>query len=194
MRDRDDRLLAVAQHGGVDEVGDRFGVERSVAAGDDDGVIVGAVGRLDRDAGEVERVQHVGVAEFGGERDSEDVERADRSVRVDGELRNAVLAHQRLEVGPHRIGAFDQHAVEFAEHLVQDLHALVGQADLVGVGVHQAPADVAGRPVFDERIQLAADVLDRLAHAHQQRLEPGKDRLGTLAQGGAQRGLDTLED
>ena len=32
------------------------------------------------------------------------------------------------------------------EHLVEDLHALVGQPDLVGVGVHEAPADLGGLP------------------------------------------------
>ena len=51
------------------------------------GCVVGAVGGVQRDAGEVERGQQVGVAEFGGEGHAEQVEGADRAVRVDGELR-----------------------------------------------------------------------------------------------------------
>src|SRR5439155_27187827 len=76
------RLLAVADHSGVDEVRDRLRVERSVTTGDDDRVPVAAVTREQRDAGEVERGEHVGVAELGGEGDAEDVEGSDRPVRV----------------------------------------------------------------------------------------------------------------
>ena len=41
---------------------------------------------LQRDTGEVERGQQVGVAQLGGEADPEYVERPHRAVRVDGEL------------------------------------------------------------------------------------------------------------
>ena len=92
LGDREHDLLAVAEHGGVEEVGDRLGVERRVAAGQHDRVVVAAVDRVQRDAGEVEGVEHVGVAELGGEAQAEDVEGADRAVAVDGELRDAVLA------------------------------------------------------------------------------------------------------
>ena len=175
--DRADDLLAVAEHGGVDEVGDRLRVERGVPAGDDDRVRLVAVGRVQRDAGEVERGEQVRVAEFGGEADAEQVERADRAVRVDGELRDAVLAQQRFEVRPHRVGALGQRVVALVEHLVEDLHALVRQADLVGVRIHQRPPDRDLVPVLRARVQLAADVLDRLAHARQQRLETGEQRF-----------------
>ena len=53
--DREHGLLAVADDGGVDEVGDRLGVERGVPAGHDDRVGVGAVDRVQRDARQVER-------------------------------------------------------------------------------------------------------------------------------------------
>ena len=52
-----------------------------------------------------------------------------------------VLPHQRLDVRPDRVGALGEDPVPLVEHLVEDLHALVGQPDLVGVGVHQRPAD-----------------------------------------------------
>ena len=75
LGDREHDLLAVTEHRGVDEVGDRLGVERRVPARHHDRVVVGAVGRVQRDAGEVERGEQVGVAELGGERDAEQVER-----------------------------------------------------------------------------------------------------------------------
>ena len=78
--------------------------------------------------------------------------------------------------------ALGEDPVALVEHLVEDLDALVGQPDLVGVGVHQGPAD--GRtvapavPLLDRGVQLAADVLDRLGHRRQPGLEPGEDARG----------------
>ncbi len=41
--DAEDRLLPVAEHDGVEEVGDRLGVERGMAAGDDERMLTGAL-------------------------------------------------------------------------------------------------------------------------------------------------------
>ena len=182
LGDRQHDLLAVAEHGGVEEVGDRLRVERRVPAGQHDRVLVGAVLRVQRDARQVERVEHVGVAELGGEAQAEHVEGGDRSVAVDRELRDCpkiiTVAHHLLHVGPHRVGALGEDPVALVEHLVEDLDALVGQADLVGVGVHQRPPDLDGVPVLDDGVQLAADVLDRLGDRRQARLQAGEQGLG----------------
>ena len=90
----------------------------------------------------------------------------------------AVLAHHLLHVGPHRVGALGEDPVALVEHLVEDLDALVGQPDLVGVGVHQRPPDLDGVPVLDDGVQLAADVLDRLGDRRQARLQAGEQGLG----------------
>ena len=67
LGDREHDLLAVTEHGGVEEVRDRLGVERRVPAGEHDRVLVAAVDGVQRDAGEVEGGEHVGVAELGRE-------------------------------------------------------------------------------------------------------------------------------
>ena len=99
------------------------------------------------------------------------------------------VPHDLLHVRPHRVGALGHDPVALVEHLVEDLHALVGQPDLVGVGVHQRPADrLALRravPLLERRVQLAADVLDRLRDRREQRLETGRGRR--LAGAGMQR-------
>ena len=142
-----------------------------------------AVGGVQRDPGEVEGGEQVGVAELGREADPEHVERRDGPMAVDGERGHAVLAHQRLEVGPDGVAALGEGVRPFVEHLVEDLHALVGQADLVRIGVEQGPADGRGRPggvVSAARVQLTADVLDRLGDARQQRLQ-GREHGGCHA-------------
>ena len=171
-------LLAVAEHGPVDELGDRLGIERGVPAGQHQRVAGPAVGRGQRDPGEIKRGQQVGVAELGREAHPEHVERAHRPVRVDGELGHVMLAHQRLKVLPDAVGALGEHALAAVEHLVENLDTLVRQAHLVGVRVHQRPPDLGGVPVLDDGVQLAADVLDRLAHEREQPFQLGVDRIG----------------
>ena len=156
---------------------DRLGVEGGVPAGDDDGVRLVAVGRVQRDPGEVERLEQVRVAELGGEADAEQVELADGPVPVDGELRDAVLAHEPGQVRPDGVGALGEGVRALVEHLVEDHQALVGQPDLVGVGIHQRPVDRDVVPRLDLRVQLTADVLDRLLDLGQQRFEAGVQGL-----------------
>ncbi len=178
--DLQDGLLAVADDRAVDEVGDRLRVEGGVAAGQHDRVVDAAVLGLQRDAREVQGGQHVGVAQLRGEGEAEDVERLHRAVAVDGELRDGVLPHQRLQVRPDAVGALGEDALLLVQHLVEDHDALVGQTDLVGVRVHQGPADVTGFPVLDRGVELSADVLDRLLHMREQSFELRKNRLHRL--------------
>ncbi len=178
LGDLQHRLLTVAHDRAVQEVRDRLGVEGRVAAGEDDRVVLRTVLGLHRDTGEVQGGEEVGVPQLGREGDTEDVEGADGAVRVDRELRDVVLTHQRFEVRPHAVRALGQHALALVEDLVEDHDALVGQTDLVGVRVHERPPHVTGIPVLDGGVQLTADVLNGLLHMREQGLELREDRLG----------------
>ena len=179
-------LLAVAQHGGVDEVRDRLGVERGVPTGQHDRLVLATIDRVQGHPGQIQRVQQVGVAELGGEADPEHVEVGHRTVVVQGELRDALLPHQLLQVGPDRVRALGEDPVPLVQHLVQDRHALVGQTHLVRVRVHQAPTDLDCVPVLADAVQLTADVLDRLADTGEQRFQPLEQ--GSRARGRRARG------
>jgi hypothetical protein len=98
-------------------------------------------------------------------------------VGVHGELGYAVLAHELLEVGPHRVGPLGKRVRVLVDHLVEDLDALVGDADLIGVGVHERPVHAHGLPRLGHRVELAADVLHRLGHEREKSLELREDRL-----------------
>jgi hypothetical protein len=169
--DFEDDLFAIPQDGGVDEVSDRLWVERGMAARNDDWMVVGALGGVQRDPGEVQCSEQVGVAELGSEGHPNQIEVADRPVGVDSELRDPVLAHQPLEIRPHRVGAFSQHIRLLVEHLVKDHDALVRYPDLVGVRIHQRPAHRGGVPVLHRCVELAADILHRLGDLRQQNLK-----------------------
>ena len=160
-------FLAVADHERVDEVGHGLGVERAVPTGDDERVLGAAVLGPHRDAGEVEALEHVRVHELGGEAEGEHVEVAGVVVGVDREERHARRPHLGVHVDPGRVGALGDRVVAFVEDLVEDLEPLVGQPDLVGIGIDEEPGG-AGRPVLrPEAAPLHPDVASRL-------LDPGQ--------------------
>jgi hypothetical protein len=84
---------------------------------------------------------------------------------------------QRDALGPHRVGHVRPRAVDAlgGERLagvdlgVEDLQGLVGDADLVGIGI--AERDQAGGLGLSHLVGLAADVPGRLLHRLQHRLD-----------------------
>ncbi len=175
--DLQDRLLAVAEDDRVDEGRDRLGVECGVPARDDDRMFLAPVGGMQRDAREIQGGQQVGVTELGGKAHPQQVEVTDRAVGVHGELGDAVLAQQILQVRPDRVGALGQDVRLLVENFVEDLDALVGKADLVGVGVHQAPANYRVLPRLDLGISFAAEIAHGFADPRQQRFQAREQRL-----------------
>ena len=151
-----------------------------MTARDHQGIVLSPLAGVQWDAGKIKSVQHVGVAELCREAQSEHIERSHRPVGVQGELGQPVASHQYFQVAPHRVRALGQNPVLLVQDLVEDRDALVGQPDLVCVGVAQAPPHLDGIPILHLGVQFAADVLDRLADPGQQRLQAGKDRVRRL--------------
>ena len=89
------------------------------------------------------------------------------------EQRQLLGSHERLEVDPGRVGTLGQSVGPLVEDLIEDLQTLVGQADLVGVGVGEQPRHRPGRVNRGLHAVLAADVAGRFGHSGQQLLESG---------------------
>ncbi len=176
LDDLGDDLFAVADHERVDVLGERLGVVRAVAAGDDDRVRGRPVLVADGHAREVDQVQEVRVDELGREVEGEDVELGRGAVRVDAEQRHPGRAHRRLHVGPRRVGALGHRVFALVDELVEDLQPLVGEPDLVGIGIDQEKgrpaAPMAGRQVARLRPHLHTDVASGLLNPGQQRFYP----------------------
>ena len=169
LGDLADGFLAVADHERVDEVGHGLGVEGAVATGDDDRVLRATVLGPHRDAGEVEALEHVRVDELGGEVEGDHVEARRR--RGGCRPRRAAPTTGRIsavDVEPGRVGAFGERIVAFVEDLVEDLEPLVGQADLVGVGIDEEPGGEVWPVLRPEAAPLHPDVASGL-------LDPGQE-------------------
>ncbi len=148
-----------------------------MSTGDHDGMLVTPVRAMQGDARKVERGQQIGVPQLGGEADAEQVEVGHRTVAIHGELGDAVLTQQLFQIRPDRVGALSQDVRLLVENLVKDLDALVGQADLVGVRIHQAPADDRVRPRLYLGVSFAAEIAHGLADPRKQRFQTGEQRL-----------------
>ena len=78
INDLGEGLLALADEDRVEEGRNRLRVEGAGPAADNERVVLTPVDRAKRDTGEVERLEHVAVAQFVGQRDADEVEIAYR--------------------------------------------------------------------------------------------------------------------
>src|SRR5208337_23338 len=80
-----DHLLALANQKQIDEIGDRFGIEKDGgAAGDDQRkTAVGAVGAASRNPGHPQYAQEVQIVSLEGNRKREDVEVGERAAALE---------------------------------------------------------------------------------------------------------------
>ena len=93
-------------------------------------------------------------------------------VGVDREERHPVRAHLALEVEPGRVGTLGDGIAAFVEDLVEDLEPLVGQPDLVGVGVDEQPGHRIGPVHRLLASPLHPDVASGLFDPGQERFNP----------------------
>ena len=125
-----------------------------------------------RHAGEVDEVEQVRVDELGRQVEREHVERVGGLVGVDAEQRHARGAHRVLHVGPRRVRPFGDRVGPLVQDLVEDLQALVGEPDLVRVGVDQEKCGPAGPMVGRQTALLHTDIASGLLNPGQQRFDP----------------------
>ena len=101
-----------------------------------------AVGGANRHACEREHIQHIGVAKLILERKAYEIKFTERVAafeRVEGET---LYAHLPVHIKPGSKHALAPHAVHVVHDAVQDPHAQVGHADLVGVREAEREADI----------------------------------------------------
>ena len=94
-----------------------------------------------------------------------------------GEERDVGRPHGRLHVHPGGVGPLGNGIVSLVEDLVEDLQTLVGQADLVGVGIDEQPRDRSVGVLGDLGSQFSTDIAGRLGDLGQEGLHTGPEGL-----------------
>ena len=117
----DDDLLAVAEHEEIEEVGDRLRVVYARAAADDEGLLVRALRRMERQPCEVEHVERVRDKEFVLQREAEDVEGGNLPEGFERKERDAAAAHFLFHIEPRRINTFRRDVIAAVQNLIENL-------------------------------------------------------------------------
>ena len=133
-------------HDGVEEHRERLGMRRGGAAGDDQRIVLAAIGALERDAAEVEHREDVRVRELELEREADDVEVLERTRALERDERQLARAELLLHVDPRRVAALGERARIVVQDLVEDLEAEMAHPDVVDVGEREADARLHGAP------------------------------------------------
>ena len=167
VRHLDDGLFALADDEEVEEVGHWLDVVDAWTAADDEWHVFTAVLRIERDAGEVEHVEHVRVDHLILQREADEVKGGDLRLRLEREERHLALAHLLLHVCPGRVDALRRDVLPAVEHFVKDGEAEVAHANLVDIRQGQRPGAVDRCMVLDDGIPFAA----RIARWLQDRLQ-----------------------
>ena len=168
-------LLAIAEHHEVEEVRERLGVVGGMAACADQRVLGAPILRPNGYSREVEAVEHVGVDELGRQVERDEVELVGTAVGVHREERDVLAAEHLLEIRPRGVGPLRECIRPLVEDLVENLEALVGETDLVGVGIHQQPPDPVRSGCGNLGAELATDVARWLLDGGEVRLETSPD-------------------
>ena len=110
-----------------------------------------------------------------GEREADDVERAERSGTLEGEQGHVPFAHERGHVRPGEVGALAGHAVLLVDASVENRDAEVGLADLVDVRIDET--GVEGTVLVDDRAPLVVQIARGLLDVRQERLHEPEEVL-----------------
>ena len=161
--DLGDHLLALAEHGQVDEVGQRLGIERGVPTHHHQRML-GAAGRR-RATGTSARSIMFSTLVYTSSADRLKASRSKSPAARWVSTENSgtpLSAHQRFQVVPGRVGSLGDRVVAFVEDFVEDLQPLVGQANFVRVGVGEQPGHLPRAIPGSRGAVLAPDVAGRL--------------------------------
>ena len=82
-----------------------------------------------------------------------------------------MLPHKRLEIRPRRKDPFAPEIFPAVDEAVQDFHAKVGHADLIGIRKAKGKPHVHVLNFLDNAAHFSPDILRRLLHLQQKRFD-----------------------
>ena len=163
--------FAVSNGKRVDEMIQRLRIERARAARNDDRIVPGAVLAVQRNAGQIEELQDVGIAHLILQRNAQHVKAADWRARLQRKQRHILLTHQVRHVHPRRKDALAKRVLPLIDDIIQDAGTQMGHAHLVHIRERKRIANRHAVRILEHGIHLAAHVPGRLLHPVQQSVD-----------------------
>ena len=162
-----DGFFGFSDEENIEEISDRFCIVHTGAAGDDEGILIAAVLRPDRNACHVDHVQNIRVAHFIRHGEAKYIEVLDRAFVFKRKERNMLLSHHRFHVHPWRIHALCQRILSGIQDTVDDLESQMAHGDFVDIRECQRHFHRDLIVVFHHTVPLSANVAGRLLDMHQ---------------------------
>ena len=169
-------VLPLAQAYQVDEVGDGLGVVHGGAPGDDQGGQGRAVGAVNGNVCQVQHIQDGGKGHLIAHGEGHDVKVRDGLAGLQGKQGHPRPAHLLLHVAPGGKHPLAPHALHVVHNAIENAHAQVGHADLIGVREAEGNAGIHLGRVLLHGVVFPAHVAGRLLH-------PGQDALQSFIHG-----------
>ncbi len=126
-------LLAVSDHHDVKKIRYRLGVGCTWPACNNQGEFIPSVPRPDRNTGEIEHVQNVGVAQLVLKGKTQDIKLPQGARRLQRRQRDPSGPHETLHVGPWGKDPFRGDLLCPIEDVVKDLQSQMGHAHLIHI-------------------------------------------------------------
>ena len=124
--------------------------------------------RVQRDPGELQHLQDIGIAHLILQCDAEEIAFPHRPLALQRKQRDLLFPHHPVQVGPGREYPLTVHILPAVEHTVEDLQTQVAHADLVHIRkTHRETHRDAVRILF-HTVDLPADISGGLLDAQQQ--------------------------
>ena len=160
-------LLGFPNHKEVKEVRNRFDVVDARPTAHDEGHILAALARIERNSREVKHIQHVRVNHLILQRETEEIKICNRTAAFKRKKRDAPRTHLLLHVDPRRIDALRRNVCAAVQNLIENGKPEIAHADLVDIGQRERESALHAVPVLAHGIPFAA----RIARRFQYRLQ-----------------------
>lgn len=163
----DGDVLPLAKAHKVDKIRNRLGVVHRRTTCDDERRQLRALGAVQRDPREIEHVQNGREGHLISDGKGHDIKVRDRVAGFQREQRHVRRAHLLLHVPPRGEHPLAPDAGHLVHHAVENPHAKVRHADLIGIGEAEGDAGIHLRKILHHRVILAAHIARGLLHAGQ---------------------------
>lgn len=145
------------------------------AAGQHDRIVFRAIGRMQRNARQIKRLQNVGCSQLVRHGDTQHVEFGKGRAAFQRKERKAFFAH---DVGKFHRGqkrALGIHARLRVDAVHQNANSLVGLAQFVGIGIHHGKRHIVGRRIGRpmHSTEFMVDIAHRAFGARKDLLQTG---------------------
>ena len=160
--DRGEHILALTNVEQIEKVRDRLGVVGTRTAADDQGRVLAAILGTERNLGKLQHFEHVGVAHFVLERKGNEIKCGKRIAAFQRGQGQVMLFHFLLHIHPRGVGALAPNIGMLVECPIEQAHAEIGHADLVGVGEAEGKASLDVGFILDDLTVFSARISARL--------------------------------